>query len=113
MTCLQNKNQSKQNIETGTNLILWFQAKIEEEDQQQKTLEKPDVGSDSRVRTSSSVTYVVHAVNEDTYETVPPAPVHKYPLTVGGEDKDPIARQRRDKVREVSQPSGLHIQHKL
>lgn len=77
-----------------------FQAKIDEEYQQQKTLEKPDMG-ESRVRTSSSSSLIVHKP-ETTLETVPPAPSDKLPVIVGGEDKDPIARQRRDKVKEVS-----------
>jgi len=75
-----------------------FQAKINEEYQQQKTLEKPDMG-ESRVRTSSSSS--LHR-EEIVLVTVPPAPANKLPIIVGGEDKDPVARQRRDKVREVS-----------
>ncbi|XP_043469898.1 mannosyl-oligosaccharide 1,2-alpha-mannosidase IA isoform X1 [Leptopilina heterotoma] len=78
-----------------------LQAKIEEENQQQKTLEKPDVGLDSQVHTGSAVTYSVHQVNEDMIETVPPAPAEKYPVVFGGEDKDPIMRERRNKVREM------------
>ncbi|KAG7213167.1 hypothetical protein KM043_002482 [Ampulex compressa] len=77
-----------------------LQAKIDEEYQQQKTLEKPEVGGDSRVRTSSSSSLVVYR-KDDVLETVPPAPADRLPLTVGGEDKDPIARDRRDKVKEV------------
>lgn len=52
------------------------------------------------MRTSSAVSLIVH--KEEVLETVPPAPADRLPLTVGGEDKDPVARQRRDKVREVS-----------
>ncbi|KAG5335820.1 MA1A1 mannosidase, partial [Acromyrmex heyeri] len=77
-----------------------LQAKINEEYQQQKTLEKPDMG-ESRVRTSSSSSLIVHK-EETVLVTVPPAPADKLPLIVGGEDKDHIARQRRDKVKEVS-----------
>ncbi|XP_077259070.1 mannosyl-oligosaccharide alpha-1,2-mannosidase IA-like [Temnothorax americanus] len=76
-----------------------LQAKIDEEYQQQKTLEKPDMG-ESRVRTSSSSSLIVHK-EETILVTVPPAPADKLPLIVGGEDKDHIARQRRDKVREM------------
>ncbi|XP_011630040.1 mannosyl-oligosaccharide alpha-1,2-mannosidase IA-like isoform X2 [Pogonomyrmex barbatus] len=76
-----------------------LQAKIDEEYQQQKTLEKPDMG-ESRVRTSSSSSLIVHK-EELVLVTVPPAPADKLPLIVGGEDKDPIARQRRDKVKEM------------
>ena len=78
-----------------------FQAKINEEYQQQKTLEKPEVKDDSRVRASSSSSLVLYR-KDDVLETVPPAPANKLPLTVGGEDKDPVARERRDKVKEVS-----------
>ena len=56
---------------------------------------------ESRVRTSSSSSLIVHK-EEMVLVTVPPAPADKLPLTVGGEDKDHIARQRRDKVKEVS-----------
>lgn len=80
-----------------------FQAKIDEEYQQQKTLEKPEVNGESRVRASSSSSLLVHRKN-DVLETVPPAPADKLPLTVGGEDKDLVARERRDKVKEVSSP---------
>ncbi|XP_043490227.1 mannosyl-oligosaccharide alpha-1,2-mannosidase IA isoform X4 [Polistes fuscatus] len=82
-------------------------AKINEEYQQQKTLEKPEiVGSDSRVRTSSlSSSVIVQQRNEQVFETVPPAPAVKLPLIVGGEDKDEIARERRNKVKENSEIS--------
>ncbi|XP_014616320.1 PREDICTED: mannosyl-oligosaccharide 1,2-alpha-mannosidase IA isoform X1 [Polistes canadensis] len=76
-------------------------AKINEEYQQQKTLEKPEiVGSDSRVRTSSFSSSVI-VRNEQVFETVPPAPAVKLPLIVGGEDKDEVARERRNKVKEM------------
>ncbi|KAL0126367.1 hypothetical protein PUN28_005037 [Cardiocondyla obscurior] len=78
---------------------LKLQAKIDEEYQQQKTLEKPDMG-ESRVHTSSSSSLIVHR-EEMILVTVPPAPADKLPLIVGGEDKDPIARKQRDKVKEM------------
>lgn len=56
---------------------------------------------ESRVRTSSSSSLIVHK-EETVLETVPPEPADKLPLIIGGEDKDPVARQRRDKVKEVS-----------
>ncbi|XP_076656436.1 alpha-Mannosidase class I a [Halictus rubicundus] len=78
-----------------------LQAKIDEEYQHQKTLEKPEVNvGDSRVRASSSSSVVVHR-KDDILETVPPAPADKLPLTVGGEDEDHVARERRDKVKEM------------
>lgn len=58
-------------------------------------------GGETRVRVSSSSSLVLHGKDE-VLETVPPAPADRLPLTVGGEDKDPIARERRDKVKEVS-----------
>lgn len=64
-------------------------------------LEKPEVIGEIHVRVTSSPSLVLHRKNE-VLETVPPAPASKLPLTVGGEDKDPIARERRDKVKEVS-----------
>nr|XP_050848697.1 mannosyl-oligosaccharide alpha-1,2-mannosidase IA-like isoform X6 [Vespula vulgaris] len=82
---------------------LKLQAKIDEEYQQQKTLEKPEmVGGDSRVRTSSlSSSVVVQQRNEHVFQTVPPASAIKLPLIVAGEDKDTVARKRRDKVKEI------------
>ncbi|XP_026296272.1 uncharacterized protein LOC100576383 isoform X5 [Apis mellifera] len=77
-----------------------LQAKIDEEYQQQKMLEKPEVIGEIHVRVTSSPSLVLHRKNE-VLETVPPAPASKLPLTVGGEDKDPIARERRDKVKEM------------
>lgn len=59
------------------------------------------MNGDSRVRASSSSSLVLHR-KDDVLETVPPASASKLPLTVGGEDKDPIARERRNKVKEVS-----------
>ncbi|XP_015600439.1 mannosyl-oligosaccharide 1,2-alpha-mannosidase IB isoform X2 [Cephus cinctus] len=79
-----------------------LQAKINEEYQHQKTLEKPDIAGDSRVQMSSSSSLVVNARIEETLITVPPAPGEKLPKIVGGEDKDPITRQRRDKVKELT-----------
>lgn len=64
-------------------------------------MEKPDVGIDLLVHTGSAVTNFFNQVNEDNIETVPPAPAEKYPVVVGGEDKDPVARERRNKVKEV------------
>ncbi|XP_012276680.1 mannosyl-oligosaccharide 1,2-alpha-mannosidase IA isoform X1 [Orussus abietinus] len=77
-----------------------LQAKIDEEYQHQKTLEKPEVAREVKVQTSSSPSVIGHRQGV-TFETVPPAPAVKLPLAVGGEDKDPVARQRRDKVREM------------
>lgn len=94
------KNRHSKNLDPRLDLTE-FQAKIDEEYQQQKMLEKPEVIGEIHVRVTSSPSLVLHRKNE-VLETVPPAPASKLPLTVGGEDKDPIARERRDKVKEVS-----------
>ncbi|KAK0163873.1 hypothetical protein PV328_002559 [Microctonus aethiopoides] len=80
-----------------------LQAKIDEEYQNQKTLEKPEMIKDLSERVSSSASPVLpdHR-KEENIQTVPPALADVLPLTVGGEDKDPVARQRRDKVKEVT-----------
>lgn len=97
---LKKKNRHSKNLDPRLDLTE-FQAKIDEEYQQQKMLEKPEVIGEIHVRVTSSPSLVLHRKNE-VLETVPPAPASKLPLTVGGEDKDPIARERRDKVKEVS-----------
>lgn len=61
---------------------------------------------ESRVRTSSLSW--LHK-EETVLVTVPPAPANKLPTIVGGEDKDLIARQRRDKVKEVSLILNTHF----
>lgn len=98
-----------------------LQAKIEE-DQALKVLERPNI--DFPLKPSSSlapkenglldlpiVDNVDNAIGEqidddilDSYPivTVPPAPSNHYPDVNRGEDKDPVARERRDKVKEVS-----------
>ena len=80
-----------------------LQAKIDEEYQNQKTLEKPEVLSEFRIR-AYSFTSTLNSIHQyvETYETVPPEPSDKLPKTTGGEDPDPIARQRRDVVKQVS-----------
>ncbi|XP_015115798.1 mannosyl-oligosaccharide 1,2-alpha-mannosidase IA isoform X1 [Diachasma alloeum] len=78
-----------------------LQAKIDEEYQQQKTLEKPDTAVESRPRVSSSVApWSPDNRHEEIIKTVPPAPVESLTLP-DGEDKDPVARERRDKVKEM------------
>lgn len=82
-------------------IIFTLQAKIDEEYQNQKVLEKPEVFVESRVHRSSTPSTVVMKQFSETYETVPPEPSKKYPKLTGGEDPDPITQQRRDKVKEV------------
>ncbi|XP_043273662.1 mannosyl-oligosaccharide 1,2-alpha-mannosidase IA-like isoform X2 [Venturia canescens] len=83
-----------------------LQAKINEEYQQQKTLEKPEVAnSESRVIALSSASSLnadkLRGHDQEVIETVPPAPAEAFPMIVGGEDKDPVARERRNKVKEM------------
>lgn len=61
---------------------------------------------ESRVRTSS---FSSLNKEETVLVTVPPAPADRLPIIVGGEDKNAIARQRRDKVREVSLFHGTFL----
>ncbi|XP_058800666.1 mannosyl-oligosaccharide alpha-1,2-mannosidase IA-like, partial [Phymastichus coffea] len=82
---------------------LKLQAKIDEEYQNHKTLEKPELakaqwGKEAR---ASSSTSSVAAVRQwvERQETVPAEPADKLPLTTGGEDRDPVSRMRRDKVK--------------
>lgn len=73
-----------------------LKAKIEQ-DGDLKVLERPDMG----LRKSTSSTARTKFSQEDIF-TVPPAPSDHYPLTTHGEDKDPVIRERRNKVKEVS-----------
>lgn len=85
-------------------IICFFKAKIDEEYQQQKTLEKPEIikAPGQRVSSSSAPTWSVNNQHEDKVQTVPPAPADVYPLTTGGEDKDPIAQERREQIKKVN-----------
>ncbi|XP_023712237.1 mannosyl-oligosaccharide alpha-1,2-mannosidase IA isoform X1 [Cryptotermes secundus] len=94
-------------------------AKIEEDVEidkmrNQKVLERPDIidqpnhpVSVSSEKTSASQKQVEVLVEEVSVPphnkiiTIPPAPSDHYPDTNGGEDPDPIARERRLKVKEM------------
>ncbi|XP_046991848.1 mannosyl-oligosaccharide alpha-1,2-mannosidase IA-like, partial [Schistocerca americana] len=92
-----------------------LQAKIEEAEEQdkmrnQKVLERPDifvepvVSVSAALKTNKPVENVIEenaAQKEQKIVTIPPAPSDRYPATFGGEDADPIARERRNKVKEV------------
>ncbi|XP_011502769.1 PREDICTED: mannosyl-oligosaccharide 1,2-alpha-mannosidase IA [Ceratosolen solmsi marchali] len=78
-----------------------LQAKIDEEYQNQKTLEKPEMLSELRLRSSSVSTTFMISQWINMYETVPPEPSKKLPKTEGGEDQDAITRHRRNKVKEM------------
>lgn len=94
-------------------------AKIEEDVEidkmrNQKVLERPDiidqpnlpVSVSSSIKTSASqkqveVVVEVSVPPHNKIITIPPAPSDHYPDTNGGEDPDPVARERRLKVKEV------------
>ncbi|KAJ8927349.1 hypothetical protein NQ314_020197 [Rhamnusium bicolor] len=87
-----------------------LRAKIEQ-DGELKVLERPDLG---RPKTSSTVRQpnIVNQVDENVgaedlggqdIVTVPPAPSDHYPLITGGEDQHVTAKERREKVKEVSE----------
>ncbi|XP_049836447.1 mannosyl-oligosaccharide alpha-1,2-mannosidase IA isoform X2 [Schistocerca gregaria] len=92
-----------------------LQAKIEEAEEQdkmrnQKVLERPDifvepvVSVSAALKTNKPVENVIEenaAQKEQKIVTIPPAPSDRYPATFGGEDADPIARERRNKVKEM------------
>jgi hypothetical protein len=68
----------------------------------------PPVSVISSEKTSASQKQVEFVVDEisvparNKIVTIPPAPSDHYPDTNGGEDRDPLARERRLKVKEVS-----------
>lgn len=74
-----------------------LKAKIEQ-DGELKVLERPDLG----LRKSTSSTSRPKLLQENEILTIPPAPSDHYPLVINGEDRDPIIRKRRNKVKEVS-----------
>lgn len=83
-------------------------AKIEREE---PPLERPQPQSrdPSQPRGPPSERPLLEAPPEET-ATVPPAPLapaDAYPITRGGEDPDPTARERRDKVKQVGKHSQL------
>ncbi|XP_034944154.1 mannosyl-oligosaccharide alpha-1,2-mannosidase IA-like [Chelonus insularis] len=79
-----------------------LQAKIDEEYEQQKTLEKPEVDEKLNVPATSSVIPLSSSHRlEEAIRTVPPAPADVLPMTQGGEDKDPTARERREVVKKM------------
>lgn len=81
-----------------------LKAKIEEQQKNQKVLERPDV-----IRNNKDSSQVHQdddkAVQLDGYassvRTVPPAKNLPYPLIMGGEDSDEVIRKKRLKIVEV------------
>ncbi|XP_065221293.1 mannosyl-oligosaccharide 1,2-alpha-mannosidase IA [Planococcus citri] len=81
-----------------------LQAKIVEEEQRnQKVLERPDIAVINKVPSSSlSVNPGPQPQTGDqSVGTIPPAKNQHYPVVVGGEDKDEDIRQKRNKVVEM------------
>lgn len=81
-----------------------LQAKIEEEQRQQKVLERPDIALIDKEPSSSLVIHPVPslAASDQNVKTVPPAKSQHYPVVFGGEDKDEEIRKKRQKIVEVS-----------
>lgn len=74
-----------------------LRAKIEQ-DGDLKVLERPDFG----LKKSTSSTANPKISQEDEMFKIPPAPSDHYPLVTNGEASDPVSRERRNKVKEVS-----------
>lgn len=97
-------------------------AKIEQ-DAELKVLERPnmDIGKvQQSSSTSSKVEQVLVENQGDNVHsdmspqvapivTVPPGPSDHYPMVTGGEDKDSTSRERREKVKEVSNNIGKNF----
>ncbi|KAJ8676686.1 hypothetical protein QAD02_012473, partial [Eretmocerus hayati] len=77
-----------------------LQAKIDEEYQNHKVLERPEVLEEPRVFTSSLSSSPMHKLAFEIIETVPPEPSDKLPKIVATDNLDPVNRQRREKVKE-------------
>ncbi|KAK9874990.1 hypothetical protein WA026_005805 [Henosepilachna vigintioctopunctata] len=77
-----------------------FKAKIEQ-DAELKVLERPDVGRFYRKSSTPSHPSKEVRLNDPDIVTVPPAISDHYPLITNGEDGDSIARERRNKIKEV------------
>lgn len=90
-------------------------AKIEQ-DSELKVLERPNMDIGKVPQTSSTAGKVEQVLQENqdgdgahseaqqqagVIVTVPPAQSDHYPLVTGGEDKDTVSRERREKVKEV------------
>lgn len=86
-----------------------LKAKIEQ-DSELKVLERPDMSLQQRTSSTASKPNNLKGPSAGLEEvglaprivTIPPAHSDHYPLTRNGEDKDNIARERRNKVKQVS-----------
>lgn len=81
-----------------------LQAKIEEEQRNQKVLERPDIAVINKVPSSSlNVNPGPQPQTDDqNTKTVSPTRTQHFPVIIGGEDKDKDIRQKRSKIVEVS-----------
>ncbi|KAG8288875.1 hypothetical protein J6590_010995 [Homalodisca vitripennis] len=97
-------------------------AKIEEEDRKnQKVLERPDIADSlnkasvsSSTKTGEFMKPMIESVVDmaeiaPKIQTVPPLESDHYPVIYGGEDKDPTARIRRDKIKEKLDNLGRNV----
>lgn len=78
-----------------------FRAKIEQ-DSELKVLERPDIGRFYRRTSTPSNQGKQGYAHESGIVTIPPASSDHYPLVINGEDSDPVIRERRNKIKEVS-----------
>lgn len=87
-----------------------------EQDSELKVLERPDILPLQKTSSTASKSEIVNQLDENVGKeidgaiiqdvssiiTVPPAPSNHYPDVNKGEDHDPVTRERRNKVKEVS-----------
>ncbi|RZF44821.1 hypothetical protein LSTR_LSTR000773 [Laodelphax striatellus] len=95
-------------IEDKNKLFAKIKLDLEQDRKQQKVLERPDFNINVHASVSSSMkTEELKQKLEQIGDlsqliiTVPPAESQRYPIISGGEDKDPVAQKRRNKVREM------------
>lgn len=87
-----------------------------EQDGELKVLERPDIGPFQKTSSTASKSEIANQLDENVGKeidgaimqqessivTVPPALSDRYPDVNKGEDTDPVARERRNKIKEVS-----------
>lgn len=83
-----------------------FMQRVEQEEMNQRVLEKPDVNlqpvwpvSEAGLQQNGKVINISFI---SSVITVPASKIGRYPLTFGGEDSDPVMQKRRQKIVEVS-----------
>lgn len=104
------KHPDPHQIEDKAKLLAKIEQDLEMDKKHQKVLERPDLNLNNLMSISSSMKTEVQQKSIDvgkletveTIVTVPPADTSRYPIISGGEDQDPVARKRRNKVKEVS-----------